>query len=365
MSGVYGRKIKMSIFGESHGASIGLVIDGLPPGLELDLDFIRREMERRAPGRNLLSTQRQETDAFVIQSGVFEGCTTGTPLCAIIPNGDSHSKDYSILKDNMRPGHADYSGKIKYKGFNDYRGGGHFSGRMTAPLVFMGAVAKLALAKYGIVVGAHINNVGEIFDSKFDPLGETPELLTGLRHKDFAVLDEVKGAEMQALILAAREHQDSIGGSIECMAINMPAGVGEPFFDSLESRLAHVLFSIPAVKGIEFGLGFGFCRSTGSQANDPLYYDGDTVRTETNNNGGILGGITNGMPVVFKVGIKPTPSISQPQKTVNIALHQDTVLEIKGRHDPCIVQRAVPVVEGVTAWTILDMLLTSDINGEV
>ena len=181
MSGVYGRKIKMTIFGESHGASIGLVIDGLPPGLGIDIDFIKREMERRAPGRNLLSTQRQEKDAFLIQSGVFEGRTTGTPLCALIPNSDSHSKDYSILKDNMRPGHADYSGKIKYKGFNDYRGGGHFSGRLTAPLVFMGAVAKQALARYGIVIGAHINNVGEIFDRKFDPLGEEAELLMWLR----------------------------------------------------------------------------------------------------------------------------------------------------------------------------------------
>ena len=201
MSGVYGRKIKMTIFGESHGASIGLVIDGLPPGLGIDIDFIKREMERRAPGRNLLSTQRQEKDAFLIQSGVFEGRTTGTPLCALIPNSDSHSKDYSILKDNMRPGHADYSGKIKYKGFNDYRGGGHFSGRLTAPLVFMGAVAKQALARYGIVIGAHINNVGEIFDRKFDPLGEEAELLMSLRQKEFAVLDDVRGAEMQALIL--------------------------------------------------------------------------------------------------------------------------------------------------------------------
>ncbi|WP_307746119.1 chorismate synthase [uncultured Phascolarctobacterium sp.] len=365
MSGVYGRKIKMTIFGESHGSSIGLVIDGLPPGLELDLAFIKREMERRAPGRNLLSTQRQEKDVFTIQSGVFEGRTTGTPLCALIPNSDSHSTDYSILKDNMRPGHADYSGRIKYKGFNDYRGGGHFSGRLTAPLVFMGAVAKLALARYGIVVGAHINNVGEICDRKFDPLGETAELLTSLRQKDFAVLDDVRGAEMQALIMEARERQDSVGGSVECMALNLPAGLGEPFFDSLESRLAHVLFSIPAVKGLEFGLGFGFCRSTGSQANDPLYYDGDSVLTETNNNGGILGGITNGMPVVFKVGFKPTPSIALPQKTINVAEHTNTVLEIKGRHDPCIVQRAVPVVEGVTAWTVLDMLLTADINGEV
>ncbi len=365
MSGVYGRKIKMTIFGESHGASIGLVIDGLPPGLELDIDFIKREMERRAPGRNLLSSQRQETDAFMIQSGVFEGRTTGTPLCAIIPNSDNHSKDYRALKNNMRPGHADYSGKLKYKGFNDYRGGGHFSGRLTAPLVFMGAIAKLALRRYGIVVGAHIHNVGEIFDRRFDSLGEQTELLNDLRQKDFAVLDDLKGAEMQALILAAREHQDSVGGSIECMTLNIPAGVGEPFFDSLESRLAHALFSIPAVKGLEFGLGFGFCRSTGSLANDPLYYDGAVVRTATNNNGGILGGITNGMPVIFKVGLKPTPSISLPQKTVNIAEHKDTILEIKGRHDPCIVQRAVPVVEGVTAWTVLDMLLTADIDGEV
>lgn len=365
MSGVYGRKIKMTIFGESHGPSIGLVIDGLPPGLELDIDFIKEELTRRAPGRNLLSTQRQEKDAFLIQSGVFEGHTTGTPLCALIPNSDTHSQDYSILKDNMRPGHADYSGRIKYKGFNDYRGGGHFSGRLTAPLVFIGAVAKLALRKYGIIVGAHISNIGEIFDRKFQALGEDAELLNGLREKDFAVLDDVRGAEMQALIMEAREHKDSIGGSIECMALNIPAGVGEPFFDSLESRLAHVLFSIPAVKGLEFGLGFSFCRSTGSHANDPMYYDNDVVQTETNNNGGIIGGITNGMPVVFKVALKPTPSIALPQKTVNIAEHTETVLEIKGRHDPCIVQRAVPVVEGVTAWTILDMLLTAEIDSGV
>lgn len=365
MSGVYGRKIKMTIFGESHGAAIGLVIDGLPPGLALDTAFIQQELVRRAPGRNLLSTQRQEKDAFVIQSGVFEGHTTGTPLCVLIPNSDSHSGDYSLLKDNMRPGHADYSGKIKYKGFNDYRGGGHFSGRLTAPLVFMGAVAKLALRRYGIVVGAHISNVGEILDRKFDPLGEKADTLQVLGQKDFAVLDERRGAEMQALILEARERQDSVGGSIECMAINLPAGIGEPFFDSLESRLAHVIFSIPAVKGLEFGSGFGLCRSTGSQANDALYYDGGTVRTATNHNGGILGGITNGMPVVFKVAFKPTPSIALPQKTVNVAEHKDTILEIKGRHDPCIVQRAVPVVEGVTAWTLWDMLLTSDINSEV
>ena len=247
MSGVYGKKIKMTIFGESHGTSIGLVIDGLPPGLGIDLDFIKREMERRAPGRNLLSTQRQEKDAFLIQSGVFEGRTTGTPLCALIPNSDSHSKDYSILKDNMRPGHADYSGKIKYKGFNDYRGGGHFSGRLTAPLVFMGAVAKQALARYGIVIGAHINNVGEIFDRKFDPLGEEAELLMSLRQKEFAVLDDVRGAEMQALILEARERQDSIGGSIEA---GNQTGTGKP------SGTCAVFYSGGKGAGVWYGLRF-------------------------------------------------------------------------------------------------------------
>ena len=362
MSGIHGERIKMTIFGESHGAAIGLVIDGLPPGMTLDLAMISQEMKRRAPGQNLMSTPRQEKDEFVIQSGVFEGKTTGTPLCALIANSDTRSGDYSLLKDVMRPGHADYSGKIKYHGFNDYRGGGHFSGRLTAPLVFIGALSKQILELQGIKVGAHIADIYGIKDSLFNPLGESAATLDSLKLKTMAVLADEQGKKMQDLILNVREQSDSVGGSIECMILGLPAGIGSPFFDSVESRLAHALFSVPAVKGLEFGAGFALTAMRGSEANDPLYLEEGVVRTKTNNNGGILGGITNGMPVVFKVGIKPTPSIGSQQTTVNLAKGENTTLQIAGRHDPCIVQRAVPVIEGVAAWIVLDMLLMSDMK---
>ncbi len=362
MSGIHGDKIKMTIFGESHGPAIGLVIDGLPAGMSIDAGAIAKEMKRRAPGQNLMSTPRKEQDKFIIQSGIFEGKTTGTPLCTLIPNSDTHSGDYSLLKDVMRPGHADYSGKIKYHGFNDYRGGGHFSGRLTAPLVFIGALSKQILALQNIHVAAHIAEIGGIKDDRFNPLGEDISVLETLSQKILPVLDDNKGKCMQDLILEVREQADSIGGSIECMVTGLPPGVGAPFFDSVESRLAHVVFSVPAVKGLEFGTGFAFAAMRGSEANDQYYLDDDVVRTKTNNNGGILGGITNGMPVIFKVGIKPTPSIGKPQLTVDLAKHENTTLQIAGRHDPCIVQRAVPVIEGVTAWIILDLLLMSDMK---
>ena len=350
MSATFGRNLRMTIFGESHGKGIGLVLDGLPPGTPIEEEFIKEEMARRAPGKNQMSTQRQEKDAFIIESGVFEGKATGTPLCVLIPNSDQHSKDYSLLKDVMRPGHADYAGKVRYKGFNDYRGGGHFSGRLTAPLVFTGAVAKTVLAQKGIVVGA-------ITDDLFNPLGEMAERLQALRKFTLPVLDDGKASLMEAEIMAAREQMDSVGGIVEVMAAGMPPGIGDPFFDSLESRLSHALFSVPAVKGIEFGAGFALAALKGSETNDPMTFDKGKVRTTRNNNGGITGGITNGMPVLFRVAIKPTPSIGQPQQTVNVTEGKDTVLEIKGRHDPCIVPRAVPVIEAVTAWVLLDMLL--------
>ena len=362
MSGIHGDKIKMAIFGESHGTAVGLVIDGLPAGISIDLTAVAKEMKRRAPGQNLMSTPRKESDEFLIQSGFFEGKTTGTPLCALIPNSDTRSGDYSLLKDVMRPGHADYSGKIKYHGFNDYRGGGHFSGRLTAPLVFIGALSKQILALQGVQVGAHIAAIGGIEDTRFNLLGEESSTLETVSQKTMAVLDDEQGKKMQDLIMEVREQADSIGGSIECMVLGLPAGIGAPFFDSVESRLSHALFSVPAVKGLEFGAGFALAAMRGSEANDQLYLEGDKVKTRTNNNGGILGGITNGMPVVFKVGIKPTPSIGQAQSTVNMAKKENTTLLIAGRHDPCIVQRAVPVIEGVTAWIILDMLLTSDVE---
>lgn len=357
MSGIYGMNIKMAIYGESHGASIGLVIDGVPPGLQLDLEQIEKELARRAPGKNQLSTQRKESDSFAIQSGFFEGYTTGTPLCVVIKNSDQHSKDYSILKDKMRPGHADYAGFVRYQGFNDYRGGGHFSGRLTAPLVFMGAVAKQALAQAGILVGAHILQIADIKEENFTPLGIEDKKIAELAGKDFAVMDDAIGEKMQAKILEAKAELNSVGGVIEAMVTNVPAGLGAPYFDSVESRLSHALFSVPAVKGVEFGDGFGISAMTGAEANDQLHYEDGKVVAETNHNGGITGGITNGMPVIFRVAIKPTPSISREQKTISLQEKCDTTLTIVGRHDPCIVQRAVPVIEAVTAWTMWDLLL--------
>ncbi|MCQ2372947.1 MAG: chorismate synthase [Phascolarctobacterium sp.] len=357
MSGICGLNIKLSIFGESHGKSIGLILDGLPPGIALDLEQIQLELDRRAPGKNALSTQRKESDIFEVQSGFFNGYTTGTPLCAIIKNGDQHSKDYSILADKMRPGHADYAGFVRYQGFNDYRGGGHFSGRITAPLVIAGAIAKQALAQQGIVVGAHILSIGDIKEENFNPLGVEDALLAELAKKSFAVMDDSLGESMQEKILAAKAECNSVGGVIETIVQHVPAGIGAPYFDSVESRLSQALFSVPAVKAVEFGDGFDITRLTGATANDQLHYVDDKVVGYSNHNGGITGGITNSMPVVFRVGIKPTPSISQEQRTISLKEHKDTTLTIVGRHDPCIVQRAVPVIEAVTAWTIWDLLL--------
>ena len=356
MSGVWGSKIKYSIFGESHGRAIGITIDGLPSGVELDLEEINREMLRRAPGKNKFSTPRQEKDQYEILSGFFNGKTTGTPLCAIIRNGDQHSKDYEKTKNLMRPGHADYTGFIRYGGFNDYRGGGHFSGRITAPIVFAGAVAKQILSKSGIVIGSHIKSIGKVDDEYFNDLNIEENLLKELSYKEFPTLQEDKGIAMQEEILKAREELDSVGGVVECAAINLPAGIGSPFFGSVESVLSSLLFSIPAVKGVEFGEGFNIATMKGSEANDEFYLEEDKIKTYSNNNGGILGGITSGMPVVFRVAFKPTPSIARQQKTVDISNNENTIIKVEGRHDPCIVQRAVPVVEAVAAMGILEML---------
>lgn len=357
MSGIYGLNIKMSIYGESHGKAVGVVLDGLPPGLALDEEAIAKEMARRAPGQSALTTARKESDAVEIQSGFFNGYTTGTPLCARIANSDQHSKDYSILKDKMRPGHGDYAGSVRYQGYNDYRGGGHFSARLTASLVFAGAVAKQALAQYGITVGAHILRIHDLVEPSFNPLGEGEATLKTIDSKAFPVLDDAIGEKMQACILNAKGALNSVGGVIELMAINLPAGLGAPYFDSVESRLSQILFSVPAVKGIEFGEGFGFAKLTGAEANDQMHYENGKVRCFTNHNGGITGGLTNGMPLLFRVAMKPTPSISREQKTVSLAEKADTTLTIVGRHDPCIVQRAIPVIEAVTAWTLWDLLI--------
>ncbi|GAB6168057.1 chorismate synthase [Clostridium carnis] len=356
MSGVFGNNIKVSIFGESHGAAIGINIDGLPPGLYIDMDKVMEEMDRRAPGNSPLSTARKEGDKPEILSGYFNGMTTGTPLCGIIRNSDTRSKDYGKLKDLMRPGHADYTGNIRYSGFNDYRGGGHFSGRITAPLVFAGAICKQILEKEGIYIGSHIKSVGEINDKSFDSVKITKEELISLRSKELPLLDDTLDEKIRHSILQAKYEGDSIGGSIECIAIGINAGFGNPFFNSVESTLAHLMFSVPAVKGIEFGAGFEMAKMKGSQCNDEYYYEGNKVKTKTNNNGGVLGGITNGMPIVFRVAIKPTASIIKEQNTIDISTGENVKLVIKGRHDPCIVQRAIPVIEAVTAIGLLDLI---------
>lgn len=356
MSGMWGNNLKISIFGESHGVGIGLTIDGLPSGFPIDFERINYEMERRAPGRNNLSTARKEGDKIEILSGLFEGKTTGTPLCGMIRNSDKRSKDYSKLKSLMRPGHADYTGNIRYKGFNDYRGGGHFSGRITAPLVFGGAICKQILESYGIKIVSHIKSIGSIEDESFNPVNVSDTLIEELPKMELPLINKALDNDIRSEILSAKSEGDSVGGIIECAIVNIDAGIGNPFFDSVESTLAHLLFSVPAVKGIEFGEGFNITKLRGSEANDEFYYDGDKVKTRSNNNGGILGGITNGMPVIFRVAIKPTASILKKQNTINIDDKKDEELNIEGRHDPCIVQRAVPVIESVAAIGILELL---------
>ncbi|MBX4271288.1 chorismate synthase [Clostridium estertheticum] len=356
MSGQWGKKVKYSIFGESHGRGIGITIAGLPPGIKLDMDFINGEMQRRAPGRDEFSTKRKEGDKVEILSGYFNGYTTGTPLCGVIFNENQNSKDYDKLRNLARPGHADFTGKVKYSGFNDYRGGGHFSGRITAPLVFAGAVAKQILFDKGIVIGSHILSIGNVFDSYFDGVNLKIQTLADVLRKDFPVLDDLKGKEMKHIILKAKEETDSVGGIIEGSILNLPCGLGEPFFDSLESNLAQLLFSVPAVKGVEFGMGFEITKIRGSKANDVPYIYEEKVLTKTNNNGGINGGISNGMPVIFRVAMKPTPSIAKTQNTIDMATGENSEISVIGRHDPCIVLRALPVIEACAAMSILDFI---------
>lgn len=356
MSSIWGNKIKVSIFGESHGAAIGAVIDGLPSGVAIDEKAIAMEMQRRAASSSPLATPRKEADVVEIVSGYFEGKTTGTPLTGIIKNGNTRSKDYAKTKDLMRPGHADYSGWMRYGGFQDYRGGGHFSGRLTAPLVFAGAVAKAALAHIAptVKIGSRILSIGHICDKR----DLAPAAYEALSYENplFHVYTPSLEEKMKDLILDAIKDHDSVGGVVEGYVTGMPAGVGDPLFDSIESRLSGLLFSVPAVKGVEFGLGFDITKLRGVKANDPFYMDGNVVKTKTNNNGGINGGITNGMPIVYRAAFKPTASVALSQETVNMATQENAEIEIEGRHDPCIVLRACPVVEAVTALCMLDFL---------
>ncbi len=352
MKNSFGESITVTLFGESHGAAIGCVIDGLAPGIEVDFDFVRQRLERRRPV-GLLSTQRQETDDFEILSGVFEGYTTGTPLALIIKNKDTKSKDYSELLDKPRPGHADYTASLKYHGFQDYRGGGHFSGRLTAPLVAAGAVIYSALMKKGVRIGSHIKSLHGISDRAFDDIASDTESLS---KKSFPALSDEKEELMKAEILKARDLGDSVGGIIESVISGMPAGVGEPWFDSMESVISHILFSVPAVKGVAFGLGFGFSELYGSEANDAFATDGNLIYTKTNNNGGINGGITNGMPITVSTAIKPTPSIFKEQDTVSLSMLTNEKLTLSGRHDPAVIHRACPVIDALLAVCVADML---------
>lgn len=359
MSSIMGKLIKVSIFGESHGTAIGAVIDGLPSGEAIDEAKIVEQMERRAPGRDKSATPRNESDSPIILSGILDGKTTGMPLAMQIVNGDTRSSDYSYLKATPRPSHADYPAMTKYGESFDIRGSGHFSGRLTAPIVFAGSVCRQILERRGITVGGHIYSVGEIKDTPFDGVNVTSSQLNSLNKRSFAVIDSGAEVRMREEIEKARMDADSVGGVIEIAVTGLPVGIGEPMMGGVESALSAAVFGIPAVKGIEFGAGFGITAMRGSQANDAYTVRDGKVCTKTNNNGGILGGITTSMPIIMRVAVKPTPSIGQPQATLSLESGEETTLAIKGRHDPCIVPRAVSAIEAAVCITLLDLMKES------
>ncbi len=352
MKNTFGNSVAITLIGESHGEYIGAVLDGLAPGTEIDREYIEHMLTLRRPDGKI-STSRKEKDEFRIVSGVINGKTTGTPITILIPNENTNSSDYAELKTIARPSHADYTAQCKYHGFQDSRGGGHFSGRITVALVAAGAICKSALEQKGVYIGTHVKRCGGVSDRDFS---EYFSDIQALSEKTFAVLDESCEEPMKNRILEAASDGDSVGGILETAVIGIPEGVGEPWFDSAESLISHMMFSIPAVKGIEFGAGFGFADMKGSEANDPLKIDGETIVTATNNNSGINGGITNGMPIKFRTVIKPTPTIFKPQNTVDFKNMTETVIEPKGRHDPAIVHRARVVQDAATAIVICDML---------
>lgn len=352
MKNVFGDQVSITLFGESHGAAIGAVIDGIASGIEVDEEFIRFQLSLRRPV-NALSTPRRETDPFVIESGVYNGRTTGTPICILIPNGDTKSSDYDRFKVTPRPGHADYTALCRYNGYSDPRGGGHFSGRITAAIVAAAAIVIPALRRKGITVATHISRIAGIADRSFADINEDAKQLNS---SEFAVLDNQAALRMKEAILAAAADGDSVGGVLETVVTGLPAGVGEPWFDTMEGQLSKALFSIPAIKGVEFGAGFALSDMRGSQANDPFCINDGRVETVTNNAGGINGGISNGMPVLFRCAVKPTPTIKQQQQTVDLVQNENSTLTAVGRHDPCIVHRARVVVDSITALTVCDML---------
>lgn len=357
MSSVIGDKIKLSIFGESHGEAIGCVIDGLPAGIKIDMNAVYKDMQRRAPGKDKTATPRLEKDIPHILSGMLDNVTTGAPLAMVIENTNTKSGDYSNLMTVPRPGHSDYPAYVKYGGNNDIRGGGHFSGRLTAPLVFAGSVAKQILSQKGVTIGAHIKQIGSVCDAVSDLNKTDKSLLDTLSSSTFSLIDETKEQAMRDEIEKARLSLDSIGGIIECFAVGLPVGLGGNMFDTVEGKLASILFGVPAVKGVEFGIGFGFADKRASEVNDQYEIKNGRVATLSNNNGGVLGGMTDGAPLSVSVAIKPTPSIAKKQKSVNLQTMENAELEIHGRHDPCIVVRAVPVIECAVALGLLDLMM--------
>ena len=353
MSSTYGENLKLSIFGQSHGPAIGMTLDGIPAGLPIDLEKLQKFLNRRAPGQTDWSTPRREEDSPEFLGGLLDGYTCGAPIAAIIRNKNTRSGDYANLQDCPRPGHADYTAQIKYGGFQDAAGGGHFSGRLTAPLCIAGGLCKQWLEEIGIRIGAQIVRIGTVEDKHLDMVNPQLDQLPPM----FPVLKKEAAVQMQATIDCARKNGDSVGGMITCAVTGLPAGLGEPMFGGVESKIAQIVYGIPAVKGLEFGSGSHCSTLYGSIANDAFTVENGAVRTVTNHCGGIQGGITNGMPVIFTVAFKPTPSIPKPQQTVSLSKGENTALEIKGRHDPCIVPRAVPVVEAAAAIAIYDLIL--------
>ena len=356
MSSTYGDKIKISVFGESHGNGIGVVIDGLPAGVRIDMDKVLVQMSRRAPGKDKTATPRKEADLPKVLSGMLGDTLTGAPLCAVIENTNTRSSDYGNLLTCPRPGHSDYTAFVKYNASNDISGGGHFSGRITAPIVFAGAICRQILEQKGIKIAAHIKSIGNVCDDSFNPVCIDDKLIEKLNNSTFALINDGAEEKMRECVEDARMNLDSTGGTIECAVTGIEAGFGEPMFEGVEGVIAKAVFGVPAIKGIEFGKGFELAKMRGSQSNDPFEYKDGKVVTTTNNCGGILGGITNGMPILFTAAVKPTPSSSQTQRTVDLQTKQNTTLEIQGRHDPCIVPRAVPVIEAVTAVAIINLI---------
>lgn len=356
MATTYGKNIKLTIYGGSHDERIGMILSGVPSGVKIDTDKLLSFMKRRAPGQNSYSTKRREPDIPVFLSGVRNGITDGEDIEAVIYNTNQHSSDYLGLTDIPRPSHADYAAIVKYGGDVDLRGGGHFSGRLTAPMCIAGGICLQMLEQKGIQIAAHIHSIAGVCDIDFDAVNISLDDFNALRQASFPTIDENAGLAMQQKIEAARLDGDSVGGVIECAAIGLPVGLGEHMFDGIEGRISQIIFGIPAIKGIEFGLGFDSAKILGSQNNDQFYTDGKNVRTLTNNAGGVIGGMSSGMPLIFKVALKPTPSIAKKQQSVSLSRMENVELEIGGRHDPCVVPRAVPVVEAACAIAIFDML---------